>query len=111
MILPPDQLVRCVLQMGHSSDGCELALTLCKYDWRKGDLFVLNWARVRRVRRGSISSELLMHGGDMRSILLLPLVAIYLLLLFAITRSVVQSVKVPVVEVAKRTNRSHRILP
>ena len=37
--------------------------TLCKYDLRKGDLFVLSWARVRRVRRGSISSELLMSGG------------------------------------------------
>ena len=23
--------------------------TLCKYDLRKGDLFVLSWARVRRV--------------------------------------------------------------
>ena len=30
--------------------------------------------RVRRVRRGSISSELLMYGGGVRSILLLPLV-------------------------------------
>ena len=29
-----------------------LSLTLCKYDLRKGDLFVLSWARVRRVRRG-----------------------------------------------------------
>ena len=28
-----------------------LASTLCKYDLRKGDLFVLSWARVRRVRR------------------------------------------------------------
>ena len=26
---------------------CDLASTLCKYDLRKGDLFVLNWARVR----------------------------------------------------------------
>ena len=52
-----------------------LASTLCKYDLRKGDLFVLSWARVRRVRRGSISSELLMCGGCVRSILLLPLVA------------------------------------
>ena len=42
---------------------------------RKGDLFVLRWARVRRVRRESISSELLMCGGGVRSILLLPLVA------------------------------------
>ena len=30
---------------GHSGDGCDLALTLCKYDLRKGDLFVLSWAR------------------------------------------------------------------
>ena len=44
-------------------------------DLRKGDLFVLSWARVRRVRRGSISSELLVCGGGVRSILLLPLVA------------------------------------
>ena len=44
--------------MGHSGDGCVLASTLCKYDLRKGDLFVLSWARVIRVRRGSISSEL-----------------------------------------------------
>ena len=52
-----------------------LASTLCKYDLRKGDLFVLSWARVRRVRRGSISSELLVCGGGARSILLLPLLA------------------------------------
>ena len=37
--------------MGHSGDGCDLALTLCKYDLRKGDLFVLSWARVRRLMR------------------------------------------------------------
>ena len=64
-----------VLQRGHGGDGCDLALTLCKSDLRKGDLFVLSWARVRRVRRGSLSSELLMRGGGVRSILLLPLVA------------------------------------
>ena len=45
-----------MLQRGHSGDGCVLASTLCKYDLRKGDLFVLSWARVRRVRRGSIPS-------------------------------------------------------
>ena len=50
-----------MLQRGHS-DGCVLASTLCMYDLRKGDLFVLSWARVRRVRRGSLSSELLMCG-------------------------------------------------
>ena len=51
-----------VLQRGHSGDGCDLASTLCKYDLREGDLYVMSWARVRRVRRGSISSELLMCG-------------------------------------------------
>ena len=64
-----------VIKRWHSGDGCDLASTLCKYDLRKGDLFVLSWAGVRRVRQGSISSELLMCGGGMRSILLLPRVA------------------------------------
>ena len=59
---------------GHSGDGCGLASTLCKYDFRKSYLFVLSWARVRRVRRRSMSSELLMCGGGLRIILLLPLV-------------------------------------
>ena len=59
-----------MLQRGHSGDGCDLASTLCKYDLRMGDLFVLSWARVRR---GCIYSELLMCGGGVRSILLLPL--------------------------------------
>ena len=39
-------------------------------DLRKGDLFVLSWAKVGQVRWGSISSELLMCGGDVCSILL-----------------------------------------
>ena len=43
--------------------------------FEESDLFVLSWARVQRVRRGSISSELLMCGGCVRTILLLPLVA------------------------------------
>ena len=38
-----------MLQRGHSGDGCVLTSTLCKYDLRKGYLFVLSWARVRRV--------------------------------------------------------------
>ena len=50
-----------MLQRGHSGDRCVLASTLCKYDLRKGDLFVLSWARV--------------CGGGVHSILLLPLVA------------------------------------
>ena len=63
-----------VLQRGHSRHGCDLASTMCKYALRKGDLFVLSWARVLLMRRGSISSELLMSGGGVHSILLLPLV-------------------------------------
>ena len=47
----------------------------CKYDLRKGDLFVLSWARVRRVWRGSIVSEMIMCGDGVPSIMLLPLVA------------------------------------
>ena len=64
-----------VSQRGYSGDGCDLALTLCKYDLRKGDLFVPSWERVRRVRRGSISPELPMCGGGVRSIPPFPLVA------------------------------------
>ena len=45
-----------------------MALTFCKYDLRKYDLFV---------RREPISSDLVMCGGGVRSILLLPRVAIY----------------------------------
>ena len=32
-------------------DRCDLVSALSKYDLRKGYLFVLSWARVRRVRR------------------------------------------------------------
>ena len=39
----------CALQRGYSGDGYDFASTLCKYDLRKADLFVLSWARVRRV--------------------------------------------------------------
>ena len=39
--------VECVsVTEGHSGDGCDLALTLCKYDLSKGDLLVLRWTRV-----------------------------------------------------------------
>ena len=60
-----------MLQRGNGGDGCVLASTLCKYDLRKGDLYVMRWAMVRRVRQRSISSELLMCGGGVRSMLLL----------------------------------------
>ena len=63
-----------MLQRGHSSDGCDLASTLYTYTLMKGDLFVLSWERVRQMRRGSFSSELLWCGGGVRSILLLSLV-------------------------------------
>ena len=65
-----------MLQRGHSGDGCVLASTLCNYDLRKGG-FVCSELRqgCDEVRRGSISSELLVCGGGVRSILLLPLVA------------------------------------
>ena len=42
---------------GHCGNRCDLASTLCKYDLRNGDLFVLSWSRVRRMRRVSISSS------------------------------------------------------
>ena len=35
-----------MLQRRHSSDVCDLVSTLCKYDLRRDDLFVLSWARV-----------------------------------------------------------------
>ena len=57
----------CVLQRGHIGNGYELVSTLCKYV-----LFVQNWARVRR---GSVSSELIMNSGGVHSILILSLVA------------------------------------
>ena len=60
-----------MLQRGNRSDGCDFASTLCKCDLRKDDLYVLSWAKVR----GCISSELIMCGGGVRSIFLLPLVA------------------------------------
>ena len=64
-----------MLQRGNCGDGCVLGSTLCKYNLRKGDKFVLSWARVQRVRRGSICSELLICSGGVRSILLLDMVA------------------------------------
>lgn len=67
-----------MLQRGHSGVGCVLASTLCRYERRKGDLFVLSWARVRRVCRGSVSSELLICGDGVRSILLSFLLVMYL---------------------------------
>ena len=60
-----------MLQWGHSGDRCDLTSTLCKYELRKGDLNVLSWTRVRRLMRGSISSELLTCGGDIIIIIII----------------------------------------
>ena len=43
-----------VLQRGHSGDGCLTSLILFKYEHSRGHLFVLSWARVRRVARGGV---------------------------------------------------------
>ena len=53
-----------------------------------GDLFLLSWARLRRVMQGSIFSELLVCGKNVRSILLLPLVARCLETIVSVWRSV-----------------------
>ena len=31
----------CLLQRGHSGDGCELASTLCEYDLRTADYYII----------------------------------------------------------------------
>ena len=41
-----------VLQRGHSGDGCLTVSILFKYERSRGHLFVLSWARVRRVAQG-----------------------------------------------------------
>ena len=51
------QLNRCVvcvsvMQCGQYGEVSVFALTWCKYDLRKGDLFVLSWTRLRQVCRG-----------------------------------------------------------
>ena len=58
-----------MLQRGHSGDGFDLAPTSFTYGLRKGDLFVLSWARGQRVRRGCV-----FRAAHVRSIFLLPLV-------------------------------------
>ena len=55
-----------MVQKGRSGDGCDLESTLCKYDLRKGYLFVLSWERVRQVMLGTISLGLLMCGESVR---------------------------------------------
>ena len=52
-----------MVQRGYSGDGCDMASTLCKYNLRKGDLYVLSWSRVRRV---SGSGKYLFRAANMR---------------------------------------------
>ena len=42
---------------GHSGDGSLTSSILFKYERSMGHLFVLSWARLRRVARGSVVSE------------------------------------------------------
>ena len=56
------QLIKCTvygsdLQREHSGDGCLPSSILFKYERSMGHLFVLSWARVRRVALGSVVSE------------------------------------------------------
>ena len=57
------QLNKCVvvcgsdLQRGHSGDVCLSSSILFKYERSMGHLFVLSWARVRRVALGSVVSK------------------------------------------------------
>ena len=46
-----------VLQRGHSGDGGLSSSIFCNYESRVGHLFVLSWARVRRVALGSVVSD------------------------------------------------------
>ena len=56
------QLNKCVvvcgsdLLRGHGGDRCLSSSILFKYEYSMGHVFVLSWARVRRVARGSVVS-------------------------------------------------------
>ena len=57
------QLKKCVVVCGsdpqkeHSGDGCLSSSIFLKYGCSMGHLFVLSWARVRRVVRSSVVFE------------------------------------------------------
>ena len=56
------QLNKCVVcgsdwQRGHSGDMCLSSSILFQYECCMGYLFVLSWARVRPLSRGSVVSE------------------------------------------------------
>ena len=56
-------LNRCCVAWGQHGEVCVSASTLCKHGLRKGDLFVLIWAMVRRVCLGSVCSVVFIGGG------------------------------------------------
>ena len=64
----------CLVCGCYTVNSGDLASNLCQYDLKKGDLFVVSWATVVRVSRGCISTELVLCGGCVCSIVLLPLV-------------------------------------
>ena len=51
------------LQIRHSGDECLSSSILFHHERSRGHLFVLSWARVRRVSRRSILSELCTVNG------------------------------------------------
>ena len=65
----------CMLQRGQSDVVWFEASTLCRYDdVRKGDLFVLSYARVRRCDLVSVASVVFIVGAAVFSSLLIFLV-------------------------------------
>ena len=53
------------LHRGNSGDGSDLASTLCKYGLRRGDLFVLSWARMQTSKAGKrLQTTQPTSGGD-----------------------------------------------
>ena len=51
-----------ILQRGQYNEVYVFASTLCNYDLRTSNIFVLSWARVRRVCLGSFSSVVFIGG-------------------------------------------------
>ena len=64
----------CMLQRGQSDvEWLEASTTLCRYDVRKGDLFVLSCAKVRRCALVSVASVVFIVGAAVCSSLLICL--------------------------------------
>ena len=61
-----------VLQRGHSGDGCLTSSILFKYERSRGHLFLLSWARVRRVIRSDV-----LEGYGVCDLVVLSVVKVY----------------------------------